>query len=89
VKRSWDSPSLRTTVVYGAAGAGVAGLAFAVVGALAYDLSPSLLQMPMVSSIAGGAMVVAGAQIRVRLYLDHRGAPPVVALPPVRQAGDG
>jgi len=126
VKRLWHSPTLRTTVVYGAAGAGFAGanlilarvlpaveyaiftlvtalanlafslapvgldgivlrrhlvagprllsrvllvttligLAFAVVGALAYDLSPSLLVMLAVSAIAGGAMVVASAQFQ-------------------------
>jgi O-antigen/teichoic acid export membrane protein len=126
VKRLWHSPTLRTTVVYGAAGAGfaganlilarvlppveygiftlvtalanlafslapigldgivlrrhmvagprlltrvllvttLAGLAFAVVGALAYDLTPSLLLMLVVSTIAGGAMVVASAQFQ-------------------------
>jgi O-antigen/teichoic acid export membrane protein len=126
VKRLWYSPTLRTTVVYGAAGAGfaganlilarvlppveygiftlvtalanlafslapigldgivlrrhmvagprlltrvllvttLAGLAFAVVGALAYDLTPSLLLMLVVSTIAGGAMVVASAQFQ-------------------------
>jgi O-antigen/teichoic acid export membrane protein len=126
VKRLWDSPTLRTTMVYGAAGVGFAGanlilarvlppveygiftlvtalanlsyslapvgldgivlrrhmvagprllsrlllvttlvgLAFAVVGALAYDLSPSLLLMLFVSTIAGGAMMVASAQFQ-------------------------
>src|SRR5207237_7674494 len=123
VKRLWYSPTLRTTVVYGAAGAGFAGanlilarvlppveygiftlvtalanlafllapigldgivlrrhivagprllsrvilvttlvgLAFAVIGALAYDLRPSLLLMLVVSTIGGGALVVARA----------------------------
>jgi O-antigen/teichoic acid export membrane protein len=126
VKRLWYSPTLRTTMVYGAAGVGFAGanlilarvlppveygiftlvtalanlsfslapigldgivlrrhmvagprllsrlllvttlvgLAFAVVGALAYDLSPSLLLMLVVSTIAGGAMMVASAQFQ-------------------------
>jgi O-antigen/teichoic acid export membrane protein len=40
------------------------GLGFAVVGGLAYDLSPSLLVMLVVSAIAGGAMVVASAQFQ-------------------------
>jgi O-antigen/teichoic acid export membrane protein len=126
VKRLWYSPTLRTTMVYGAAGVGFAGanlilarvlppeeygiftlvtalanlsfslapvgldgivlrrhivagprllsrlllvttlvgLAFAVVGALAYDLSPSLLLMLVVSTIAGGAMMMASAQFQ-------------------------
>lgn len=126
MKRLWYSPTLRTTVVYGAAGAGFAGanlilarvlppveygiftlvtalanlafslapsgldgivlrrhtvagprllsrvllvttlvgLGFAVVGALAYDLTPPLLLMLVASTIAGGAMVVASAQFQ-------------------------
>jgi O-antigen/teichoic acid export membrane protein len=42
----------------------VVGLASAAVGALAYDLSPSLLAMLVLSTIAGGAMVVASAQFQ-------------------------
>ena len=126
MKRLWHSPTLRTTVVYGAAGVGFAGanlilarvlpaveyaiftlvtalanlafslapvgldgivlrrhmeagprllsrvllvttlvgLGFAAVGGLAYDLSPSLLAMLVVSTIAGGAMVMASAQFQ-------------------------
>lgn len=126
MKRLWYSPTLRTTVVYGAAGVGFAGanlilarvlppveygiftlvtalanlasslapvgldgivlrrhmvagpgllsrvmlvttpvgLGFALVGALAYHLSPSLLAILVVSTIAGGAMVVASAQFQ-------------------------
>jgi O-antigen/teichoic acid export membrane protein len=126
VKRLWYSPTLRSTVVYGAAGAGFAaanlilarvlpaveygiftlvtalvnlafslapvgldgvvlrrhlvagprllsrvilvttlvGLAFAAVGALAYDLDASLVALLLISTIAGGAMVVASAQLQ-------------------------
>jgi O-antigen/teichoic acid export membrane protein len=130
VKRLWHSPTLRSTVVYGAAGIGFAGanlilaralpadqyglftlvtalanlsfslapmgldgivlrhhavagprllaralgattlvgLAFTVIGAVGYQLSPSLLAMLLVSTVAGGTMMVASAQFQS----DHR-----------------
>ncbi len=45
-------------------GASAIGLAFGVIGAVGYGLAPSLIAMLVVSSIAGGAMQVAGAQFQ-------------------------
>jgi O-antigen/teichoic acid export membrane protein len=40
------------------------GLAFAAIGGVGYELSPSLLVMLLVSTVAGGTMVVASAQFQ-------------------------